>query len=163
MLKRNSFSNESFSYQPPFGAVNDGEGVRFSVFSRSATSMRILLYSSIHDREPTQIVQLDPRQDRMGDVWTKYIHGLTAGQLYHFQADGLYRPESGSLFDGNSRLIDPYCNALAGDFQPSSDGVIRPPKCVVVNHAFEWDRDQPLKHPMQETIIYEMHLAGPEI
>lgn len=160
MLKRNAPSNDSFSYQPPFGAVIDGEGVRFSVFSRSATSMRILLYSNIDEREPTQTIQLDSGQDRRGDTWTKYIHGLKAGQLYHFQADGLYRPESGFLFDGNSRLIDPYCNALAGDFQPSSDGVIRPPKCVVVNHAFEWDGDRPLKHPMQDTIIYEMHAAG---
>jgi glycogen operon protein len=49
---------------------------------------------------------------------------------------------------------------LAGDFQPSSDGVIRPPKCVAIDHAFEWQDDRPLRYPLEDTILYEMHIAG---
>lgn len=160
MLKRTGRSKDTCSYQPPYGAVSDSEGIHFSVFSRSATSMRILLYENVHDREPSRTIDLSPLNDRVGDVWTRFIPGLMVGQLYHFQADGLYQPESGSLFDGNARLIDPYCQALAGDFQHSSDGVIRPPKCVVVDHAFDWHSDRPLKRPLHDSIIYEMHVAG---
>lgn len=160
MLKRTGRSKDAFAYQPPYGAIIDPQGVGFSVFSRSAQSMRILLYSSIDQREPSETIELDPSTDKIGDVWTKFMPGLSAGQLYHFQADGRYRPETGSWFDSQARLIDPYCNALAGDFLPSSDGVIRPPKCVVIDHAFEWHDDRPLKHPIQDTILYEMHVSG---
>jgi glycogen operon protein len=160
MLKRTGRSKTSTSYQPPFGSAVDPEGVHFSVFSRSATAMRILLYASIEDREPSETVELDSRTDKIGDVWTKFLPGLKAGQLYHFQADGLYRPETGSWFDSKARLIDPYCSALAGDFQTSTDGILRPPKCVVVDPSFEWNEDRPLRHPIQESVLYEMHVAG---
>ena len=160
MFKRNGRLTDSCTYCPPFGASIDPEGVHFTVFSRSATAMRILLYSNPMDREPTERIELSARTDRIGDVWTKLVPGLEAGQLYHFQADGLYRPESGWWFDNKARLIDPYCQALAGDFQPSTDGVIRPPKSVVVDHHFDWQGDRPLRHPIQNTIIYEMHVAG---
>jgi len=66
----------------------------------------------------------------------------------------------GAWFDKKARLIDPYCAALAGDFQASSDGVIRPPKCVVIDHSFDWQSDRHLKRPWKDTILYEMHVAG---
>lgn len=160
MLKRTGRSKDSYTYQPPFGAVLDAEGVHFSVFSRSAVALKILLYSSVEDREPQRSIELDPRTDKIGEVWTKFVPGLQAGQLYHFQADGPYQPELGAWFDKKARLIDPYCAALAGDFQASSDGVIRPPKCVVIDHSFDWQSDRHLKRPWQDTILYEMHVAG---
>ncbi|MCE2785421.1 MAG: glycogen debranching enzyme, partial [Pirellula sp.] len=160
MLKRTGRSKDSYCYQPPFGALTDPDGIHFSVFSQSATAMRILLYSCVDDREPTLSIELDPHHDKIGNVWNRFLPNLTSGQLYHFQADGPFRPEHGLWFDGNARLIDPYCNALAGDFQPSTDGVIRPPKCVAIDHAFDWQADRPLKIPIQDSILYEMHLAG---
>lgn len=160
MLKRTGRSKDSYCYQPPFGALTDPDGIHFSVFSQSATAMRILLYSCVDDREPTLSIELDPHHDKIGNVWNRFLPNLTSGQLYHFQADGPFRPEHGLWFDGNARLIDPYCNALAGDFQSSTDGVIRPPKCVAIDHAFDWQADRPPKIPIQDSILYEMHLAG---
>ena len=34
------------------------------------------------------------------------------------------------------------------------------PKCVFVNDPFEWDGDQPPRHPWSKTVIYEMHVRG---
>ena len=68
-----------------------------------------------------------------------------AGQLYHFQADGPFEPERGQRFDGRARLIDPYARALAGEFLPGDDGIIRPPKCVVVDDSFDWQGDRHLR------------------
>ena len=34
------------------------------------------------------------------------------------------------------------------------------PKCVFVNEAFDWEGDQPLRHPWSKTLIYETHLRG---
>ena len=43
---------------------------------------------------------------------------------------------------------------------PAEDGIIRPPKCVVVDDTFDWEGDRHLRRPLSETIIYEMHVRG---
>ncbi|MHC2070557.1 glycogen debranching protein GlgX [Bremerella sp. T1] len=149
-----------FSHVLPYGAILHERGVRFVVFSRSATAMRLLLYNNVDDREPSEIIDFDRETDRWGDIWSIFIPGLSAGQLYHFQAEGPYNPDEGMLFDGRARLIDPYAKALAGTFQSADDGIIRPPKCVVVDESFNWEGDRHLKRDLSETIIYEMHVKG---
>jgi isoamylase len=148
------------SYPLPYGAILSEEGVQFVVFSRSATAMRLLLYRRVGDRDPSEIIEMHPETDRWGDIWSIFVPGLTAGQLYHFQADGPHDPSKGHRFNPHARLIDPYAKALAGRFQSSHDGIIRPPKCVVVDEAFDWEADRHLKRPLSETIIYEMHVRG---
>jgi isoamylase len=160
MLMRQSLPELQFAYKLPYGAIVSERGVQFVVFSRSATAMRLLLYSDVEDREPTEVYEFDRENDRWGDVWSIFIPGIRAGQLYHFQASGPFDPESGQWFDGNARLIDPYAKALAGCFQKSTDGVIRPPKCVVVDDFFDWEGDRHLRRPLSDSIIYEMHVRG---
>ena len=82
------------------------------------------------------------------------------GQLYHLQADGPFAPHEGHRFDGRARLIDPYARALAGNFLPCRDGIIRPPKCVVVDDTFDWQGDRHLRRSLADTVIYEMHVGG---
>jgi glycogen operon protein len=149
-----------FSYPLPYGAILHDGGVRFVVFSRSATAMRLLLYRRVSDREPYRVVSFDRDTDRWGDIWSVFVPGLKVGQLYHFQADGPFAPHEGHRFDGRARLIDPYAKALAGGFLPSDDGVVRPPKCVVVDDHFDWKGDRHLRRPLSETVIYEMHVRG---
>ena len=162
MLKimRHTHPNLQFMHLLPYGAVLHDHGVQFVVFSRNATGMRLLLYDDVHDLEPSEIISFDQRSDRWGDIWSIFIPELQAGQLYHFQADGPYDPSRGMLYRSNARLIDPYARALAGTFQPSHDGILRPPKCVVVDDYFDWEGDRHLNHNFSETIIYEMHVRG---
>ncbi|TWT36236.1 Glycogen debranching enzyme [Posidoniimonas corsicana] len=149
-----------FNYPLPYGAVVRDGGVQFAVYSKSATSMRVLLYNRVTDAEPSRVIEFDPQNDRWGDIWSIFVPELPIGALYHFQADGPFAPEQGHRFDGRARLIDPYARALAGKFQPGTDGVVRPPKCVVVDDHFDWQGDRHLKRPLSETIIYEMHVRG---
>ncbi|QDU57944.1 Glycogen debranching enzyme [Aeoliella mucimassa] len=149
-----------FNYPLPYGAILHDHGVQFAVYSRSATAMRVLIYNRVSDREPSKIVELDPINDRWGDIWSVVVPDLKAGALYHFQADGPYEPAKGLRFQKNARLIDPYARALAGKYQRSSDGVVRPPKCVVVDDTFDWQGDRHLRRPLAESIIYEMHVRG---
>ncbi len=160
MLMRHPHPELQFTHLIPFGALLQERGVQFVVFSRTATAMRLLLYDRVEDRDPAEVVEFDPETDRWGDVWSIFVPGIGAGQLYHFQADGPRDPEHGHWFDGKARLIDPYAKALAGDFQPGRDGVIRPPKCVVIDDYFDWEGDRHLKHDFSETIIYETHVRG---
>ena len=149
-----------------FGAIlhdsrsKHGEGVQFVVFSRNATGMRVLLYDQSDDRDPMQVISFEPKHDRFGDVWSIFVPGLKHGQLYHFQADGPFNASGGHLFDPTARLIDPYSKALAGHFLKHNDGIIRPPKSVVVDDTFDWNGDRHLRHGLADTVIYEMHIKG---
>ena len=149
-----------FDYRLPYGANVTEKGVQFTIFSRSATAMRLLLYKHVDDREPSEIVEFDRRNDRWGDVWSICVPHLKPGQLYHLQSNGPFDPESGQWFDSNARLVDPYAKALAGCCQHTTDGVIRPPKCVVVDDAFDWEGDRHVRRSLSDSIIYEMHVKG---
>jgi isoamylase len=156
----NSHKYMQFHYPLPYGAILQEAGVQFVVYSRDATAMRVLLYRRTADRDPYRVVEFNPVSDRWGDIWSIFVPGLRAGQLYHFQAEGPFQPEQGLRFDAKARLIDPYARALAGDFLNPSDGIVRPPKCVVVDDQFDWKGDRHLRNPISETIIYEMHVRG---
>ncbi len=149
-----------FHHPLPYGAIVHDGGVQFVVFSRSGTAMRVLLYDDVDQPDPTEIIDFDPELNRWGDIWSIFVPGLRAGQLYHFQADGPHEPHRGHRFDPQARLIDPYAKALAGTFLPADGGIIRPPKCVVIDDEFDWEGDRHLRRELSETIIYEMHVRG---
>jgi isoamylase len=160
MLMRHIQPELQFTFQAPYGALIRDGGVQFVVFSRSARAMRVLLYDHVDDTEPSEIVVFDRDQNRWGDIWSVFVPNLDAGQLYHFQCEGPYDPQRGMWFDHQARLIDPYAKALAGTFQKSDDGVLRPPKCVVVDDHFNWEGDRHLRRNLSESIIYELHVKG---
>ena len=45
-----------FTHQLPYGAVVHDHGVQFAIFSRHASEMRLLLYQSVEDTDPTEII-----------------------------------------------------------------------------------------------------------
>ena len=149
-----------FTHPLPYGAIVHDDGVQFVVFSRSATSMRVLLYNQLDDLEPFEIIDFDRDLNRWGDIWSIFVPGMAPGQLYHFQADGPMNPQRGHRFDRTARLIDPYAKALAGRFLAADDGIVRPPKCVVIDDDFDWQGDRHLRRNLSETIIYEVHVRG---
>ncbi|MEN8142916.1 MAG: glycogen debranching protein GlgX, partial [Thermodesulfobacteriota bacterium] len=76
---------------------------------------------------------------------------------------------SGHRFSDEHLLLDPYAKALTG----SSDwgdlyrrqGDNSPPdtfrrRCCLVDDDFDWEGDRPLNLPLQDSIIYEMHVRG---
>ena len=149
-----------FSEALPYGAVLHDKGVQFVVYSHSATAVRVLLYDNAADPEPAEVIALDPANDRWGDIWSIFVPELEPGQLYHFQADGPFDPERGQRFDGRARLVDPYARALAGEFTLGEEGLVQPPKCVVVDDSFDWQGDRHLRRGLADTVIYEMHVRG---
>ncbi|QDU96179.1 glycogen debranching protein GlgX [Lignipirellula cremea] len=160
MLMPHTHPAMQFHHALPYGAILHDGGVQFSVFSRSATGMSLLLYGDVNDTEPDEVIRFNRETDRWGDIWSVFVPGVGAGQLYHFAAEGPFDPSIGQRFDGKARLIDPYAKALAGTFQPGKDDIIRPPKCVAIDDYFDWQGDRHLRRPLSETVIYEMHVKG---
>ena len=160
MLMPNPKLEVALTHINALGATVFEQGVQFAVYSHSATAVRLLLYDHQDDFEPAEVIDFETEGQRWGDHWRCVVRGIGHGQLYQLQTAGTHQPERGLRFDGRARLLDPYAAALAGDFQPADDGVIRPPKCVVIDDKFDWEDDRcPRYHP-SESVIYEMHVGG---
>ena len=164
----------------PLGATVSEKGVQFSLFSRHATSIILQLFSSSNDTEPSHEITLDPESNKTGDLWHIFIEGIKPGQLYGYRADGPYRPREGMRFNKNKLLLDPFTRAVTGNFNwdlsdarsydiNSPEGDLSfctidsaggAPKCIVLDNAFDWGDDRPLKIPMKDSIIYETHVRG---
>lgn len=157
----------------PLGATEKNDGVQFSVFSRHAKKVFLLLFDDPKSSKPSKEIELDREHFLTGDIWHIHIKGLTAGQLYLYRMDGEYNPEKGHRFNPNVYLLDPFAKALTSNFRwdlkeagayntinDKLEDAGRMPKCVVVSDDFDWEDDRPLKKPLSETVIYETHVRG---
>ncbi len=165
-----------FPTTTPYGANCEGDGIHFSIFSRNATRVWILLFDTPDDDTPAMEIELDPATNRTGDIWHAWVGGLRGGQLYLWRMDGPWAPEKGHRFDKNVYLLDPCAKALTSDFdwkgatardeesplavRFTGEGARHMPKCVAVTDCFYWEEDRPLNRPLSETIIYECHVRG---
>src|SRR5580704_10427851 len=85
----------------PLGATVQAAGVNFSVFSKNATLVELLLFDSADAVTPARVIPLDPRTHRNYHYWHVLVPGVKPGQIYGFRAHGPYEPERGFRFDGN--------------------------------------------------------------
>lgn len=150
------------------GATVSPEGVNFSVFSKGATGVELLLFGEMDAPQPERVIALDPRQYRTYHYWHVFVPGLKAGQVYGYRVTGPWTPEGGARFDPGKVLLDPYGRAVAVPSGYSRDLASQPGdntatavKSVVSDPSrYDWDGDQPLQRPFAQTIIYELHVGG---
>lgn len=144
----------------PMGANPACNGIQFSLFSRNATSVELLFFDEVDEIEPASILNLDPVQNRTGDLWHIHVYGVEPGQLYLYRVNGPHNPKEGHRFDPDAWLLDPYAKALTHTRPWKGWKKELMPKCVVINDEFDWEGDKPLNYELQDCIIYETHLAG---
>src|SRR4051812_45490349 len=97
----------------PLGStVRDG-GVNFSIYSRSASLIDLLLFDDENDANPARIIPIDPLQNRTYHYWHTFVPEVHAGQIYAYRADGPFDPASGMRFDSSKVLLDPYGKGVA--------------------------------------------------
>jgi glycogen operon protein len=152
----------------PLGATPSAEGVNFSVFSRHATGVELLLFDDADDTKPARVVRLDPSVNRTYHYWHVFVPDVRPGQLYAYRVEGPFHPPSGLRFDPTKVLLDPYGRAVvappAYDREAArgpGDNAGTAMKSVVVDvSAYDWQGDAPLRQPSSRTIVYEMHVGG---
>ena len=152
----------------PLGATVERDGVNFSIFSASATSVQLLLFARYDQDRPSSTITLSPQRNRTYYYWHAFVRGIGPGQIYAYRVHGPYQPEEGLRFNGSKVLLDPYARALAYGDNWSRDGAYGPDdntasglKCVVVDlSGYDWEGDEPLRHPMSGTVIYEVHVRS---
>ncbi len=164
----------------PLGAHLRGNGVNFAIFSRHATGVRLDLFDHAEAAMPARTIILDAARNKTGDIWHVWLEGIRPGQLYGLRVAGPYSPSEGHRFNPNKLLVDPYATAIAppritdsrtaSGYDPSSpqrdlsfsevDDAATAPKCVITHEGFDWQGDQPLRHPWASTVVYELHVRG---
>jgi isoamylase len=152
----------------PIGATLAPGGVNFSIFSRSATGIELLLFDGVDDARPSRVIPIDPSTNRTYHYWHVFVPGARAGQMYGYRVYGPFEPERGLRFDPSKLLLDPNARAVAVPKRYSREAAYRKGdntawamKSVATDpQAYEWEGDAPLRRPWARTIIYEMHVRG---
>ena len=158
------------------GAVWDGQGTNFTLFSAHATKVEVCLFDSAGGKELERIAL----PEYTDEIWHGYLPEVHPGDVYALRVHGPYEPTEGHRFNPNKLLLDPYARAHIGDIQwdpacfgytigaegddltfDERDSAPFMPKCVVVDPNFDW-RGQPRSQgvPWDQTIIYEAHVRG---
>ena len=172
-LKRNPLESAGKSYRlyqgspHPFGSTVQSEGVNFSLYSSTATNVRLLIFNKPDDLDPLIEISLDTTENRSFNIWHVFVEGVQPGMGYAYRVDGPHEPWNGHRFDPEKVLVDPYskgnCFKLwdRGSACVPGDNLHKSLRSVVIDvDTYDWEGDQPLKKPMAESIVYEMHVGG---
>ena len=163
---------KTYTIQPgwryPFGVTVDATGINFSIWGHRATSAELLLYEQARSTAPFQVIRLDPTLHRTFYCWHVYVEGLPAGVYYNWRFDGPSdTQQSGFRFDPHKALLDPWARAITHDLwdrqrasQPGDNSACAMRGLVLNDDDYDWEGDQPLNHPLEHSIIYELHVGG---
>jgi len=152
----------------PLGATVYPNGVNFSIFSRSASRIDLLLFDREDDAHAARTIPMDPYANRTYHYWHAFLEDVGPGQIYAYRAHGPFEPTNGLRFDPEKALLDPYGRGVVVPRDYSREIARRPGtnlasamKSVVIDPSkYDWEGDAPLHTSSSRTIIYEMHVKG---
>ena len=152
----------------PLGATVCPGGVNFSVFSRNATLIELLLFDDERATRPARVIPLGAGDHRTYHYWHVFVPDLQPGQVYAYRAHDAFTPNSGCRFDGGKVLLDPYGLAVSvpdtydrwAAARPGDNAAVAMRSVVADPDRYDWEGDLPLRRPLAETVIYELHVGG---
>ncbi len=157
---------DGFKVRPGFynrdGAAAASNGVSFTIHSSGATSCTLLLF---HPQESTPYAKLKfPESYHIGNTYSMLVFDINIEDFeYAFQLDGPYDKKKGLLFDKNNVLLDPYARAVTGQRHWGEHPEIGKHftyHARVVENNFDWGKMKQLEIPLEDLVIYEMHVRG---
>jgi len=168
----------------PLGATALADGVNFALLCRHGTALTLVLYDMEHD-EPQAELPLHPRRNRTGDHWHILVSGLPTLFRYGWRVDGPAGPTH--RFNPALVLLDPAATALSeagawGNEPDDAPGPVPVPvpvpgralgtgtgtgtgrgtrrRSLFLRRPFDWLEDMPPLTPLEDSIIYELHVRG---
>ncbi|MFV0436678.1 MAG: glycogen debranching protein GlgX [Desulfopila sp.] len=145
----------------PLGVTVLSEGINFALFSRHGSRVVLVLDFPATSRQGIQRyeIPLDRARHRTGDIWHVLLETDHTDFTYGYRISG-DNDRPGCVFDPDRILIDPYCHALTPRQWGEAAHYGESPCCRILQHDFDWRNDRPLKTPLAQTIIYELHVRG---
>jgi len=158
--------------QSPLGVtwIEEEQAFNFSLYSKHATGVVLLLYTSNDTVTPGIRRRLNYLIHKSGRVWHCRIPVSTMRNIvyYAYQVEGPFEPEEGHRFDPEKILLDPYAKAVL--FPPAFDreaarqagsNAGRAPLGIILQASRPVIRGpQPSSRHTHDLIIYEMHVKG---
>jgi isoamylase len=158
------------------GAIWDGKGTNFTLFSANATKVEVCLFDPQGKKELERL-ELPEYTDQ---IWHGYIEDVHPADVYGLRVHGPYEPEAGHRFNPNKLVLDPYARGHVGELKwdhsvfgytigaegddltfDERDSAPFMPKCVVVDPGFDWQGQPRVGVTSWDgTIIYETHVRG---
>lgn len=158
----------------PLGAswLADQSSLNFSLYSRHATAVRLLLYAHDDLVHPIIEVALDYLKNKSGPIWHCRVPWVQSDRLsyYAYRVDGP-APQAGydfHAFDFEKILLDPLAKGVFFPEAFSREAACRPgsnagraPLGIVPIYTcpFDWEEDRGPRHG-SDLIIYELHVRG---
>ena len=143
-----------------FGAVAIPGGVNFTIHTHGATSCELLLFHRKAE-EPYAVIPF-PENYRIGFCYSMIVFDLDIEEFeYAYRLDGPYDEKKGLRFDKNKILLDPYARAVTGQSQWGHvNNAQHGYRARVVQSNFDWGDQRHHSIPMEDLIIYELHVRG---
>lgn len=143
-----------------FGAVAIPGGVNFTIHTHGATSCELLLFHRKAE-EPYAVIPF-PESYRIGFCYSMIVFDLDIEEFeYAYRLDGPYDEKRGLRFDKNKILLDPYARAVTGQSQWGHvNNAQHGYRARVVHSNFDWGDQRHHSIPMEDLIIYELHVRG---
>ena len=145
----------------PLGSPITPHGITFALFSRHAESVSLVI--APYPERPDRVeFPLDPSIHKTGDIWHILLCDAPLDVRYGYRISGPYDPTGkGHTFDPTRILLDPYAREIhSADWGNTRSCLGKEPCCLLDQHSYDWEDDRPLKIPLQDSIIYEMHVRG---
>lgn len=134
----------------PFGSSKRGDGINFAVVSKHARELSLCLFAEPFRIQPDYEITLNPDNNRTGDVWHILIDQLPVQYFYLFRIDG-----------ASYLTLDPYAKEIfTSNIWGKGDQPYLPVGGIDSDESFSWEEDKCLEIPLEELIIYEMHVRG---
>jgi glycogen operon protein len=157
-------SSGDFALRPgmprPLGATVLSRAINFAVYSRHGTQCTLVLFEP-GAAEPFAEIPFLP-EFRVGDIHAMMVFDLDPEAIeYAFRMEGPFAPREGHRFDGDKELLDPTARAVS--WRPTwgrKDESLATPRGHLIPQDFDWEDDHPLELPLEELVIYEMHVRG---
>lgn len=128
----------------PFGATTEGSSINFSIFCSDAEELKLCLFNT--DMTSIGEIALDPLYNKTGDVWHIEICEIQPPIYYAYKSNG------------EQLLVDPYSRSTSSDTKWGNKHTFL--GLVNKNEDFDWENEVPLNIPINDLIIYEMHVRA---
>jgi glycogen operon protein len=142
----------------PLGCTVTNDGYNFAIFSDHSISFSLILYTN-DPQNPMIEIPMDAEKNRTKKIWHIQVCGLSEKFEYTYMVS-----DKSDTYGAKTVLNDPYAKAYTGgelwgrrNNNVSNANIYH---SLHTSTPFDWEGDQPLNHPLKDTIIYELHLRG---
>ncbi|MCI0701522.1 MAG: glycogen debranching protein GlgX [Planctomycetia bacterium] len=147
----------------PLGPSIMPDGVNFALLCRHGERVTLVLLPAEGGSSPLAELPLDPRKNRTGDHWHIRVHELPDAFCFGWRVDGPHGPRT--RFDPSRLLLDPAATMLSNGAAWAGTCEIDPQRTTRRSQyrrgpRYDWGDDAPPLTPLEESIIYEVHVRG---